>query len=167
MAPVNTRVVHATNAHLNYPYGRDFRYSERQIATSRSIAYRNGMIVEGLLKGMSHAWSRSLLTRYVFPKPGEGPSREIQQSGNFDFVFHGLTRNEQRVTCRVTGDADPGYGSTAKQVAEVALCLARSAPQSKAEGGFWTPAAALGSRLIDPLIRHAGLAFEQVDDSVL
>ena len=167
MAPVNTQVVHATNAHLNYPYGRDFLYSERQVASSRLRAYRNGMAIEGLLKGMSHAWSRSLLIRYVFPKPGEGPSRAIRDRGNFDFIFHGLTRNAQRVSCRVAGDADPGYGSTAKQVAEVALCLARSARQSKAGGGFWTPAAALGSRVIDPLIRHAGLTFENVDDSVL
>ena len=28
MAIVNTRVVHATNAHLDYPYGTDFTYAE-------------------------------------------------------------------------------------------------------------------------------------------
>ena len=28
MAIVNTRVVHATNAHLDYPYGTDFTYGE-------------------------------------------------------------------------------------------------------------------------------------------
>ena len=121
------------------------------------------MVVEGLLAGMSHSWSRYLLTKYVFPKPGEGPSREIRAGGNFDFVFHGLTRSDRGISCRITGDADPGYGSTAKQVSEVALCLLQSVPHSKVGGGFWTPAAALGSQVIDPLIDYAGLTFEIVE----
>ena len=164
MAPVNTQVVHATNAHLNYPYGHDFVYVERQLASNMLVACGRGMLVEGLLAGMSHAWSRSLLTRYVFPKPGQGPSKKIRDSGNFHFVFHGLTRNDRRITCRVTGDSDPGYGSTAKQVSEVALGLVQLVSRSIVGGGFWTPAAALGSRVIEPLTSHAGLTFEVVED---
>jgi short subunit dehydrogenase-like uncharacterized protein len=59
---------------------------------------------------------------------------------------------------RVTGDRDPGYGSTAKMLGESAVCLAKDA--LPAGGGFWTPASAMGEPLLERLRKHAGLAFE-------
>ena len=56
----------------------------------------------------------------------------------------------------MTGDRDPGYGSTSKILAESALALL----DSDAEGGFWTPATALNDDLIERLVEHAGLTFE-------
>ena len=53
--------------------------------------------------------------------------------------------------------ADPGYGSTAKMLAESALCLAFDDLHSP--GGITTPAAAMGMTLVDRL-RAAGLRFE-------
>ncbi|MEL6200324.1 MAG: hypothetical protein AAFR09_09000, partial [Pseudomonadota bacterium] len=67
--------------------------------------------------------------------------------------------------CRVTGDRDPGYGSTSRMLGEAAVCLARSAPRGPGErGGFSTPAAAMGDALIERLQRNAGVTFE-VDEA--
>ena len=55
----------------------------------------------------------------------------------------------------VTGDRDPGYGSTSKMVAETALCLLDH-PDGTG-GGMWTPGAMLGEKLTERLVGHAGL----------
>ena len=60
---------------------------------------------------------------------------------------------------KVTGDRDPGYGSTAKILAESATTLLATSGEQTG-GGFWTPATAMGDALIDALIDHAGLTFE-------
>lgn len=81
----------------------------------------------------------------------------------FDLRFHGTTAGGQRLTTRVTGDRDPGYGSTAKMLGEAGVCLAQDIGRSDVPGGFWTPATALGDALVARLERHAGLTFEVVD----
>jgi short subunit dehydrogenase-like uncharacterized protein len=58
----------------------------------------------------------------------------------------------------VTGDRDPGYGSTSKMISECAICLLRDTPQVAA--GIWTPGAAMGHKLIDRLVKNAGITFE-------
>ena len=57
----------------------------------------------------------------------------------------------------VSGDRDPGYGSTSKMITEAAVCLLQD--RLDTPGGIWTPAAAMGQRLIDRLQAHAGLRF--------
>ena len=54
--------------------------------------------------------------------PGEGPSAEQREKGWFRVRFHG-EGGGQRVVTEVSG-GDPGYGETAKMLAESALCLA-------------------------------------------
>lgn len=54
------------------------------------------------------------------------------------------------------GDADPGYGSTSKMMAEAALCLAALPREG---GGCFTPASLLGEPLLATLEKHAGLTF--------
>jgi short subunit dehydrogenase-like uncharacterized protein len=61
---------------------------------------------------------------------------------------------------KVTGDRDPGYGSTGKMLGQAAACLALDTPRTKTPGGFWTPATIFGDRLIDRLTRYSGLRFE-------
>jgi short subunit dehydrogenase-like uncharacterized protein len=43
-------------------------------------------------------------------------------------------------------------------MSECAVCLLRDAPE--VPGGIWTPAAAMGNRLIKRLVDNAGLTFE-------
>ena len=63
----------------------------------------------------------------------------------------------------ITGDQDPGYGSTSKMISEAALCLAFDEIDTK--GGVWTPASALGEKLLKRLEENAGLKFK-IDESL-
>jgi short subunit dehydrogenase-like uncharacterized protein len=67
------------------------------------------------------------------------------------------------IRARVTGDRDPGYGSTAKMLGQAAACLAGDVTRNKVPGGFWTPAAIFGDRIIERLQAHAGVRFELLD----
>ena len=57
----------------------------------------------------------------------------------------------------MTGDADPGYGSTSKMIAGSAVCLLLDA--GALPGGIWTTAPAMGEALIARLQANAGLSF--------
>ena len=105
--------------------------------------------------------TRWLMERFFLPKPGEGPSPEQQQSGCFDLVFTGTTASGNTVRARITGDRDPGYGSTAKMLGQAAACLTFDV--AEAPGGFWTPASLLGGQLVERLEASAGLTFEALD----
>ncbi len=163
MAPVNTRVVHATNAILDYPYTAGFLYDERMVARSAVEAYAIRAGLYAALGALSIPMTRSLLTSIFLPKPGEGPSRAAREAGFFDIRFHGRCVNGEPLAARVTGDRDPGYGSTSKMFGEAALCLARDIPRDAVPGGFWTPASAMGHHLVDRLVAHSGLTFEIID----
>ena len=74
--------------------------------------------------------------------------------------FYAELNNGKRQVVQVTGDKDPGYGSTAKMLSQAALCLAKDIPDVK--GGFWTPASALGDALIHRLGKHAGVKIKEL-----
>ena len=106
--------------------------------------------------------TRWLLEKFVLPKPGEGPSPKEQERGNYDMRFFGKTASGDTLKAKVTGDRDPGYGSTAKMLGEAAVCLANT-DKSEKTGGFWTPSSIYGQRLIDRLVANAGLTFEVIE----
>ena len=64
------------------------------------------------------------------------------------------------MVAKVTGDMDPGYGSTSKMLAESAVCLAQD--PLTCGGGIWTPSSAMGEQLIARLEENAGLTFSIV-----
>jgi short subunit dehydrogenase-like uncharacterized protein len=66
--------------------------------------------------------------------------------------------NGNKLVVKVEGDRDPGYGSTAKMLAQAVLCLSKDIPDLN--GGFWTPASALNRPLIGRLAKHAGVTIE-------
>ncbi|GLU24688.1 hypothetical protein SLE2022_405920 [Rubroshorea leprosula] len=90
------------------------------------------------------------------PKPGEGPSKEEREAGSYDVLFVGVMDDGRRCEVSVSGDRDPGYGSTSKMIAESALCLLEDV---RGEGGIWTPGALMGATLRARLAANAGLAF--------
>jgi short subunit dehydrogenase-like uncharacterized protein len=108
--------------------------------------------------------ARAALERFVLPRPGEGPSPEAQRKGFFDLRFFGTTADGRQIRTRVTGDRDPGYGSTGKMLGQAAACLAFDVDKAATPGGFWTPATIFGDRLIRRLTAHAGVTFELVPD---
>jgi short subunit dehydrogenase-like uncharacterized protein len=106
--------------------------------------------------------TRKLLQK-IIPKPGEGPTEEIIQTGFFtiELIAKHPFEAEKNLKARVTGDQDPGYGSTAKMLAESALALAQD--DLPVEGGFWTPASAMGEALLKRLPMNAGVNFSLID----
>ena len=172
MAAVNTRVVHRSHALLERPWGDDFLYDEAMMMGTGPLGAAKATGLAGGLGGFmgvaTFGPARDLLNRFVLPKPGEGPSPEAQERGFFDFRFFGTTADGHTIATKVTGDRDPGYGSTAKMLGECAvtlLHLARPGDETGegVAGGFWTPSTALGDALIDALRAHAGLTFERCD----
>jgi short subunit dehydrogenase-like uncharacterized protein len=148
MANINTRNVHRSNFLLGFPYGRDFVYDEMMVAGPKDTG-------EATAKAIIAANNK--LGAQGGPKPGEGPSKEERESGYYDLLFVGIAPDGRQVRAVVTGDRDPGYGSTSKMIAECAICLRRDTPD--VDGGFWTPGAAMKDALLKRLVDHAGMTF--------
>ena len=162
MGVVNTKVVHRTHALIGHPWGEGFRYDEASMMGSGLAgAGRAGVASAGLgafIGAAAVGPVRSLLDR-MLPEPGSGPSEEARENGRFDIRFFGSTEDGRTIATKVTGDRDPGYGSTAKMLGEAAFALT-GLERDEVGGGFWTPATAFGESLIEPLEAHAGLSFE-------
>ncbi|MDN5561361.1 MAG: saccharopine dehydrogenase NADP-binding domain-containing protein [Psychrobacter sp.] len=167
MASINTRIVHRTNQLLGYEYGRDFKYDEamwmQDGVKGQLSSYAMSAGLFGFATAMMVKPSRELLAKHVLPKSGSGPSAEEQANGYFDIRLFGTTANKDTIHTKVTGDKDPGYGSTSRMLAQAALCLAQDISKEEIGGGFWTPASAMGNHLLARLEEHAGLSFEVVD----
>jgi short subunit dehydrogenase-like uncharacterized protein len=164
MAAINTRIVHRSNALTGGAYGKDFRYDEATMTgpgfKGRATAVGVSLGLGGFVGAVALPPTRWLLEKFLVPKPGEGPSPLAQEKGSFDLRFFGKTADGNTVHTKVTGDRDPGYGSTGKMLGEAVACLALDVSKAEAPGGFWTPATVLGDRLIKRLTTHAGLSFE-------
>ncbi|MDH3249245.1 MAG: saccharopine dehydrogenase NADP-binding domain-containing protein [Acidimicrobiia bacterium] len=163
MASINTRVVHRSHALMGHPWGGDFLYDEALMMGRGPAGLARAAAMSAALAGAIGAAAigpaRSLLHR-VLPDPGTGPTPEEQENGFFDIRFFGTTDDGRSIATRVTGDRDPGYGSTAKMLCEAAFALLSL---DGVGGGFWTPATAFGESLIGPLEQHAGLTFEVLE----
>lgn len=101
------------------------------------------------------------MQRFVLTKPGDGPDRKMQKEGFFNLMQLGVLPDGSIVRGKISGDQDPGYGSTSKMLSECAVCLAKD--ELSAGGGVWTPAAVMAEPLIDRLRQNAGLEFELYD----
>lgn len=167
MAGINTRMVHRSAAIAGQPYGNHFYYNEgvltgagikaflkAQVLALGSLAFFNALTYIGPV--------RRFFAKHIAPQPGEGPSPQEQHDGYYDFRFHGTTESGKAVQVKVTGDRDPGYGSTSKILAEAGICLAKDFPKEETVGGFWTPATMFGNTLIKRLEANAGLTFEVI-----
>jgi short subunit dehydrogenase-like uncharacterized protein len=137
-------------------YGPDFSYGHY-------FATRSLPLAAGLPVGAAALFAAAQVPparRFILSRrtPGEGPSREQIEKGWFKVRFEG-EGGGRRVVTQVSG-GDPGYGDTAKMLAESALCLAQDElPES---AGQVTTAQAMGDALIERL-RHAGIAFEVLE----
>lgn len=167
MSAINTRIVQRSHALLGRPWGDGFTYDEA-VMTGRGVKGR--LAATGMSAGLAGFMvagavppTRWLLERFVLPAPGEGPSPADQERGFFDLRFAGKTADGRSLRTKVTGDRDPGYGSTGKMLGEAAACLALDVGHREPPGGFWTPATIFGDRLVERLTRHAGLGFEVLD----
>lgn len=167
MASINTKNVHRTNALLGHAYGRDFTYDEMQMTGRGAEGEKRAKAAAGQAQMqmalLAFGPTRAFLRTFALPKPGEGPNKEQRETGFYDVLFAGTLADGKALRAAVTGDRDPGYGSTSKMIAESALCLARDVDRTQTSGGIWTPGAAMGDPLIARLEANAGLTFKIVD----
>ncbi|MCK1384731.1 saccharopine dehydrogenase NADP-binding domain-containing protein [Bradyrhizobium sp. 21] len=148
MALINTRNVHRSNMLMGFPYGQDFVYDEMVLTGPGEKGEANAKRVMA---------ANAAKTGPDAPKPGEGPSKEERENGLFDLLYVAIAPDGRMVRAGVTGDRDPGYGSTSKMISECAICMLRDTTDVAA--GFWTPGAAMQHRLIKRLRDNAGLTF--------
>jgi short subunit dehydrogenase-like uncharacterized protein len=148
MAPINTKNVHRTNFLLGHAYGVDFVYDEMVMTTPGEAGKA---IAEALSKANPFGDSKL--------KPGEGPSKEERENGFYEVLFIGEMPDGQKIKAVVSGDKDPGYGSTSKMIAESALTLLGL----DAPGGVTTPGGLMAAPLLERLATHAGLTFKMED----
>lgn len=164
MAATNQRVVRRSNLLLGHAYGADFSCSEGMgfrpglKGWSRAAAVSAGLAVGTL--AMLLPPTRALLKRLA-PAPGEGPSKEVRESGCFALrlVGRGVTASggEIKLEAEVSGPGDPGHTETAKMIAEASMCLVRE-QGLPVQGGVLTSASALGAPLLERL-RSRGMVF--------
>ena len=159
MAGINTKVVRRSNALSGYIYGKDFRYDEATIF---------GKGLKGRIKGYLTAIPLLIMTakpesffkkiaNKILPKPGEGPTKEQREKGFYNLKFYTTLKDGSRALGKVTGDMDPGYGSTSKMLGEAAVCLAKDDLSNIS--GVLTPSIAMGEFLLKRLENRAGLSF--------
>ena len=145
MAPINTKNIHRSNKLMNHIYGENFKYNEMWIQGPGE----EGKAAAEFISTMNPLGDA--------PEPGDGPSRESRENGNYDVLFCADVDGET-IKASVSGDMDPGYGSTSKMIAESAVCLVKDCEDLA--GGIYTPAASMGKKLIKRLESKAGLTFK-------
>ena len=145
MAPINTKNIHRSNKLMNHIYGENFKYNEMWIQGPGE----EGKAAAEFISTMNPLGDA--------PEPGDGPSRESRENGNYDVLFCADVDGET-IKASVSGDLDPGYGSTSKMITESAVCLVKDC--ENLAGGIYTPAASMGKKLIKRLESSAGLTFK-------
>ena len=156
MAPINTRIVRRTNALLDFPYGKDFRYGEATCTGKGVMGWARAQgLAAGLAGFMTAATLAPSLVARLLPSPGDGPDEASREAGGFTLDLYGQGVDAQghpfELAARVDGRRDPGYGATARMLSEAALCLARD--DVDCAGGSWTPAACMRDALLERLPR--------------
>ncbi len=165
MAGINTRIVRRSNALMDFAYGKDFRYSEVMVTGKGTSGYVAAKALSGGIKTIMLTSITGLGRKFLglfLPAQGEGPKVDPENPGFYHIQFNGETADGQGFVTKLVGDGDPGYGSTSKMLAESAVCLALD--ELKTDGGFWTPASALGDAYLERLKDKGGLTFEVVSD---
>lgn len=139
-------------------YGPEFRYAHflqvGSLATALALVGGVGLLFAGAQFRPSREF---LLSR---KSSGEGPSAAQREKGWFRVRFTG-EGGGRRVVVDVKG-GDPGYGETAKMLAESGLALAYDSLPPRA--GQLTPVAAMGDALLARL-QPAGIRFEVVESA--
>ena len=161
MASINTKIVRRSNFLSNYAYGKSFRYDESTIFGKGFFGRVKGILSTipiGLIMSAKHG---SLLKKgldVLFPIPGEGPTKKKMEKGFYNLRFYITLEDGSNAFAKVTGDMDPGYGSSSKMLAESAVCLAKD--KLSDTSGVLTPSLAMGDSLLKRLEKNAGLTFD-------
>ena len=146
------------SAHALPEYGPDFSYGHHVAVKRLPVALGAAAGVAGLFAAAQVPPVRDLILGRM--TSGDGPSEAKRAKSWFKVTFVGEAGGTRVVTAVRGGD--PGYSETAKMLAQAALCLAHDPLPACA--GQVTPAAAMGNRLRERLVRQ-GISFEVVEAS--
>ncbi len=149
MSSINAKNVHRTNWLLDGLYGAEFRYGEMTMTGSGA---------EGRHKADAVA-AKAASAGDSPHAQGKGSSEAERANGFFDILFIGTDNQGRELRGAMKGMDDPGYGSTSKMIARIAMHLADT-PRTFAKPGIWTPAALLGPELADYLAENSVMRFE-------
>ncbi|NLU69330.1 saccharopine dehydrogenase NADP-binding domain-containing protein [Streptomyces sp. HNM0574] len=138
-------------------YGPEFTYRHHALVRRLPVAV-GGLAGAGAAFALAqHPATRRMLSARL--APGEGPDEERRARSWFTVRFVG-EGGGRRVVTEVSG-GDPGYGETAKILAEAALSL--TCDELPATAGQVTPAVAMGEALTGRLVR-AGIGFRVLEE---
>ena len=156
MADINLKVVRRSNALLGYGPTFNARevgvcFSEKQArkASRQATSPTPPLIIEKMIKAGK------------LPKPGEGPAPSLRAVSRFQATIIASNSKTGDDVCVTVSGGECGYEETSKMAIESALALiyeSASCPGIVAGGGFFTPAAAMGTTLINRLDK-AGIRF--------
>jgi len=161
MQGVNPLAVRRSSALLEY--GSQFNYREVTACRNEEEAQRSVKFVNAPARPEE---LRRMIEEGKLPQPGEGPSPEARALARFQSTLVACNEAGESVTVTVTG-AEVAYEETAKMAVEAGLALVyegASCPGVVSGGGFLTPAACMGTVLIQRLHR-AGIRFDVVSDA--
>lgn len=161
MSVVNSRIVRRSNSLFAQPYSPVFKYNENSVTRSYFKAFLTTFATVFFFMTLMFKFTRNLMIKYVIPKQGTGPSRELLKNGNFTGLLYAVPFGAENVVIRgkVTG-GEPGYWQTARMIGLSAVCLAKGEADPEClKGGVLTPASAIGLKLADRLKDH-GMKFE-------
>jgi short subunit dehydrogenase-like uncharacterized protein len=154
MASVNSRVVRRSQALLGLADGSSY---DESVDCGPGLAGR--LRATAMAAGLATGWKavmsplgRRILGATILPSPGEGPSEATIARGFWGARVLAWRTPEGRegppdVIVRLSGERDPGYGSTSRMLAACALSLAFDPPTPGFEGGVLTPATAFCGRV--------------------
>ena len=152
MAPINARIV---------------RRSLALRGLQERVSYAECSSI-GLWLRLSWCWMSSgfgyLRGERIILKPssGEGPPAWLIEDGAFRIEVTATAASGAAATAVVRGRGDPGYGATAKMLAETGLCLCFDANEGTG-GGVLTPSTGLGELLVSRLRQAEGGSFMGLD----
>ena len=160
MAAINTKIVRRSNALSGYLYGKDFEYDEATLGGKGFSGRLKSILMSIPIAVVMLAKPGSIIKKIVdkiLPSAGEGPSKKDRENGYFNLRFYVTYKDGSSSIAKVTGDMDPGYGSTSKMLSESAICLAIDKLDTL--DGVITPSTAMGENLLKRLKNKSGLTF--------
>lgn len=152
--PTIDPVVVRRTAKQREQYGKDFQYGHYVLIKALPKLVAGGIGLGGVVALSQFKKTRDLLLKVK--NPGDGPSESEREQAWFKVR---MIANAQGICVwtEISG-GDPGYGETAKMLAESALCLAFDEDKSPKIYGVTTPGAAMGEPLIERL-QATGISF--------
>jgi len=157
MAGVDEQCIRRSASLASPAYGTTFLYTERHKVSSFLFGCMFSSLFTLAMLFIYFRFTRSILLKFL-PKPGDGPSKKVRESGYFVHRLVAETEDGQRVYATVRGIQDPGYAETAKMLSESALALCFNRAELPAKGGVLTPSLAFGNVIVQRL-RAAGMTF--------